>query len=153
MTTALCSACVDLPYYALLLKISRINTFIWHTEDSLLSSIYSQLVQLCWQSIVAVSVGGLIGCAITFFTVGNLDRKRIQMLRFLALVAIFIVIGTSFNATSELGANGTLTVAIIYMLGQIFFAFGMSSFPVLYSVIAYIIGLSTTTYIVSFQKC
>jgi hypothetical protein len=122
---ALCSAFVDLPYNALLLNTPRIMTLIWNTKEPSSASIYSQLVQLCWQSIVAIPIGGLTGYYCAFSLIDKLGRRNVQMLGFLALLITFIVIGASFNALSKIGTSGTPAMAIIYMLCQACFTFGM----------------------------
>ncbi|KAN0122771.1 MFS general substrate transporter [Hyaloscypha variabilis] len=124
---ALCSAFVDLPYNALLLNTPRIMTLIWNTKEPSSASIYSQLVQLCWQSIVAIPIGGLTGYYCAFSLIDKLGRRNVQMLGFLALLITFIVIGASFNALSKIGTSGTPAMAIIYMLCQACFTFGPST--------------------------
>lgn len=80
------------------------------------------LVQNVWQSLIVVSLGALVGIAITFISIDKLGRRNIQLIGFFWLFILFVVIGGSFHHLFEMGGNAAIVV--LYILCQIFFNFG-----------------------------
>jgi hypothetical protein len=103
----------------------RIISTIWYGANLPIEAIYPLLIHNVWQSLVVVSLGALVGCAITFVSIDKLGRRTIQMIGFFWLFILFIVIGASFNHLVDIG--GSPAIIVLYILSQIFFNFGMSS--------------------------
>ncbi len=80
------------------------------------------LVNNVWQSLIVVSLGACVGCAVTFVSIDKLGRRNIQIIGFFWLFLLFIVIGGSFNHLYDIGGNSAIIV--LYILCQIFFNFG-----------------------------
>lgn len=146
LATSFCWFCVDLPckstsfrfcerfvgnsllisycpvVYGLGMNSPRIISVIWYGSSPPPNSIYSLLVHNVWQSLVVVSIGAIVGCAITFVAIDKLGRRNIQIIGFFWLFILFIVIGGSFNHLYEVG--GSSAIIVLYILCQIFFNFG-----------------------------
>ncbi|RDW82504.1 MFS general substrate transporter-58 [Coleophoma cylindrospora] len=122
IATSLCWFCVDLPFYGLGMNSSTIITRIWWGRDPSPATIYAGLIANVWQSLVIVSLGALIGVAVTFVAIDKLGRRTIQMIGFFWLFILFVVIGGSFNHLYEV--KGQAAVVVLYILCQIFFNFG-----------------------------
>jgi PHS family inorganic phosphate transporter-like MFS transporter len=119
---------LDLPFYGLGMNSPHIISTIWYGKTAPPANIYPLLVHDVWQSLVVVSLGACIGCAITFVAIDKLGRRNIQIIGFFWLFILFIVIGGSFNHLYETGGNAAILV--LYILCQIFFNFGLSNSPI-----------------------
>lgn len=123
IATSFCWMALDLPFYGLGMSSPHIITTIWYGKHQPELSIYDLVVHDVWQSLVVVSLGAIVGCLITLFTIDKLGRRNIQMNGFFWLFILFVVIGGSFNHLYEIGGNAAIIV--LYILCQIFFNFGM----------------------------
>jgi len=146
IATSFCWFCVDLPFYGLGMNSPKIISTIWYGENPPPTQIYSLITHNVWQSLVIVSMGAIIGCAITFVAIDKLGRRNIQINGFFWLFILFVVIGGSFNHLYQIG--GTSAIIVLYILCQIFFNFGMYSFLINLHAVANSSGPNTTTYIV-----
>lgn len=126
MATSLCWFYLDLPFYGLGMNSPNIISVIWYGKSDPPSQIYKLLIHDIWQSLVIVSLGALIGCAITFVAIERLGRRNIQIIGFFWLFVLFIIIGGSFYHLYEIG--GSAAIIVLYILCQIFFNFGKYSF-------------------------
>lgn len=122
MATSLCWFYLDLPFYGLGMNSPNIISVIWYGKSDPPSQIYKLLIHDIWQSLVIVSLGALIGCAITFVAIERLGRRNIQIIGFFWLFVLFIIIGGSFYHLYEIG--GSAAIILLYILCQIFFNFG-----------------------------
>ncbi|KAL2065150.1 hypothetical protein VTL71DRAFT_4291 [Oculimacula yallundae] len=122
MATSLCWFYLDLPFYGLGMNSPNIISVIWYGKEPQPTDIYELLVHDVWQSLIIVSLGALVGCAITFIAIEKLGRRNIQIIGFSWLFILFIVIGGSFFHLYENGKSAALIV--LYILCQIFFNFG-----------------------------
>ncbi|KAH7364642.1 major facilitator superfamily domain-containing protein [Rhexocercosporidium sp. MPI-PUGE-AT-0058] len=122
MATSLCWFYLDLPFYGLGMNSPNILSAIWYGKTAPPSGIYTLLIHDVWQSLVVVSLGALIGCAITFVAIDRLGRRNIQMIGFFWLFILFVVIGGSFSHLHDHG--GSAATIVLYILCQIFFNFG-----------------------------
>ena len=119
--------------YGLGMNSPRIISVIWYGSSPPPSEVYSLLIHNVWQSLVVVSIGAIVGCAITFVAIDKLGRRNIQIIGFFWLFILFIVIGGSFNHLYKIG--GSSAIIVLYILCQIFFNFGPNT-------ITYIVRLS-----------
>ncbi|KAI9646419.1 hypothetical protein NHQ30_004411 [Ciborinia camelliae] len=122
IATSMCWFCVDLPFYGLGMNSPHIISTIWHGIGTPPTSIYPLLVDDVWQSLVVVSIGAIMGCAITFVAIDTIGRRKIQIIGFFFLFILFIIIGGSFNHLYNIG--GSAATIVLYILCQIFFNFG-----------------------------
>ncbi|PMD31235.1 MFS general substrate transporter [Hyaloscypha variabilis F] len=122
IATSFCWFCVDLPFYGLGMNSPKIITTIWYGENAPPTQIYSLITHNVWQSLIIVSLGAIIGSAITFVAIDKLGRRNIQINGFFWLFILFVVIGGSFNHLYDIG--GTSAIIVLYILCQIFFNFG-----------------------------
>jgi PHS family inorganic phosphate transporter-like MFS transporter len=146
IATSFCWFCVDLPFYGLGMNSPKIITTIWYGENAPPTQIYSLITHNVWQSLIIVSLGAIIGSAITFVAIDKLGRRNIQINGFFWLFILFVVIGGSFNHLYDIG--GTSAIIVLYILCQIFFNFGICFFLTILHSIANCAGPNTTTYIV-----
>ncbi|KAM3155540.1 Repressible high-affinity phosphate permease [Botrytis cinerea] len=122
LATSMCWFCVDLPFYGLGMNSPHIISTIWHGIGTPPQYIYPILIDDVWQSLVAVSIGAIAGCAITFVAIDKIGRRNIQMIGFFFLFILFVIIGGSFNHLYNIG--GSAATIVLYILCQIFFNFG-----------------------------
>ncbi|KAK0102539.1 Inorganic phosphate transporter pho84 [Cadophora gregata] len=122
MATSFCWFCLDLPFYGLGMNSPKIISVIWYGKSDPPSGIYKLLIHDIWQSLVVVSLGAIVGCAITFVAIDRLGRRNIQIIGFFWLFILFIIIGGSFYHLYEIG--GSAATIVLYILCQIFFNFG-----------------------------
>jgi MFS transporter, PHS family, inorganic phosphate transporter len=124
IATCFCWFCLDLPFYGLGMNNPRIIGTIWYGKNVPTETLYSQLVNTVWQTLIVVSLGAIVGTIITFVAIDRLGRRNIQIIGFFWLFILFIVIGGSFNHLYEMGSSSAIIV--LYILCQIFFNFGKS---------------------------
>jgi PHS family inorganic phosphate transporter-like MFS transporter len=122
IATSFCWMALDLPFYGLGMSSPHIISTIWYGKHIPTLPIYNLIVHDVWQSLVVVSLGAIIGCLITLYTIDRLGRRNIQMNGFFWLFVLFVVIGGSFNHLYETG--GSAAIIVLYILCQIFFNFG-----------------------------
>ncbi|CAG8978486.1 hypothetical protein HYALB_00005061 [Hymenoscyphus albidus] len=122
IATSFCWMAIDLPFYGLGMSSPHIINVIWYGKEPKDHFIYDMIISDVWQSLIVVSLGAIIGCLITIFTIDKLGRRTIQMNGFFWLFILFVVIGGSFEHLYENGGNPAIVV--LYILCQIFFNFG-----------------------------
>ena len=115
----------DFTYYLLGVNSSRLipNMF----QEPLNQAPYTRLIQNEWHTIVATSVGAVLGGAIAIKIMSKFSRKKIQMWCFLALATFFVVMGVLY--ITLLGTNGTAVIVAIYVICQFLFNVGKSYTP------------------------
>lgn len=101
----------------------RIIATIWYGKNPQPQTVYDILIHNVWQSLVVVSIGAIVGIAITFVAIDRIGRKWIQMIGFFWLFILFIIIGGSFYHLYDIG--GQAAIVVLYILCQIFFNFGI----------------------------
>jgi MFS transporter, PHS family, inorganic phosphate transporter len=122
MVTSLCWFCVDLPFCGLGMSSPTIITAIWDGQNYQPGQVYDFLVANVWQSLIIVSLGGIVGSLITFIAIDKLGRRIIQITGFFCLFFLFIIIGASFKRLASIG--GSPATIVLYILAQIFYNFG-----------------------------
>ncbi|XMA19390.1 hypothetical protein WAI453_012181 [Rhynchosporium graminicola] len=89
MACSFCWFCLDLPFYGLGMNSPNIISVIWYGKIPQPTDIYTLLVQDVWQSLIIVSLGALVGCAITFVAIDRLGRRNIEIIGFFWLFILF----------------------------------------------------------------
>lgn len=124
--TSLSWLLLDLPFYGLGFNSPRVIDKIWNagsTEER--RFVYKTLINNATQSLVVVSIGGIIGGLIMIATANRLNRKTIQLWGFGILAVLFVVIGSSFHYLVGHRLHGVIVP--LYILCQVFFNFGSYS--------------------------
>ncbi|KAN0084681.1 Major facilitator superfamily domain containing protein [Elaphomyces granulatus] len=85
-------------------------------------SIYLDLLENSWHSLVIVSIGSMVGGLAMIYLVQPFSSRKIQMFGFLILTVLFITIGLLFELLDR-GTSVPLMVCL-YILAQIFFEIG-----------------------------
>ncbi|CZT47243.1 related to high-affinity phosphate permease, phosphate-repressible [Rhynchosporium secalis] len=156
MACSFCWFCLDLPFCGLGMNSPNIISVIWYGKTTQPTDIYTLLVQDVWQSLIIVSLGALVGCAITFVAIDRLGRRNTQIIGFFWLFNLFIIIGGSFFHLYEI--VGSAGIIVLYILCQISFNFGPNTttyiarpppLPNVTFSIFMLLGLITTIYWIS----
>ncbi|EDN05179.1 predicted protein [Histoplasma mississippiense (nom. inval.)] len=133
--TSLSWACFDFAYYALGPNSYKVISKIFNEKSLKFTreaggpplplptrSIYTDLVENSWHSLIIVSIGSMIGGLGMIKLTKRISPRTIQLFGFLVLTAILIGIGISFETVSR-HASVPL-IAFLYVLSQIFFEIG-----------------------------
>ena len=150
---------VDLPFYGLGMNSPRILRTIYtgkpptsasSTSPQALQYVLEYLYANSYQTLLLVSVGALVGCGVTFFTIDTFGRRNIQINGFSWLFILFIIIGAALNPL--LTSHSSSAIIVLYIICQIFFNFGPNtttyiipaeSFPTRYRGLCYGIAAAT----------
>lgn len=113
---------LDFTFYFLGVNSSRLvpNMF---SEPSMEGPFYL-LSNNEWHTLVATSIGAVLGGAIALKIMHNFSRKSIQMWGFLVLAILFVVVGILY--VRLLGTNIAPVIVVVYVLCQLFFNIGES---------------------------
>lgn len=114
---------LDFTFYLLGVNSSRLIPDIFSTPT--LQGPYSALISNEWHTLVATSIGAVIGGAIAIKIMKHFSRKKIQMWSFLGLGVLFIVVGALY--ITLLGKNGSAVIVAVYVFCQMLFNIGKSS--------------------------
>ncbi|EER37788.1 phosphate transporter [Histoplasma capsulatum H143] len=133
--TSLSWACFDFAYYALGPNSYKVISKIFNEKPLKFTrepggtplhlptrSIYTDLVENSWHSLIIVSIGSMIGGLGMIKLTKRISPRTVQLFGFLVLTAILIAIGISFETVSR-HASVPL-IAFLYVLSQIFFEIG-----------------------------
>lgn len=75
-----------------------------------------------WHTLVATSIGAVLGGAIAIKIMNNFSRKKIQMWGFWVLGFLFLLLGILY--ITLLGHNGVTAIVTVYVLCQLVFNIG-----------------------------
>ncbi|KAJ5615891.1 hypothetical protein N7537_001005 [Penicillium hordei] len=92
----------------------------WMTDDTPNANIYTMFMETSVRGLIILNVGSFVGGMLLIIFAHKLDRVALQKYMFLALAALFIVLGTMFVTLY----TGPPTVVALYIIGQIMFNFG-----------------------------
>lgn len=138
----------DFAFYILGVNSSRLIPNIFKTSNTQTS--YSRLTTNGWHTLVATCIGAVTGGAIAIKVMHNFSRRKIQMWSFLALAALFVVLGVLY--ITLLGKSSSAVIVVVYVICQLVFNVGESvQCPNihLYPAHLFFTGPNTTTFIVS----
>lgn len=112
----------DFAYYLLGVNSSRLvpNMF----KEDVVRGPYSKLFQNEWHTLVATSIGAVLGGALAIKILSKFSRKKIQMWCFLALAIFFVVLGVLY--ITLLKSNATALIVSVYVICQFLFNVGES---------------------------
>lgn len=112
----------DFTYYLLGVNSSRLIPNIFKEPGK--QGTYSTLFQNEWHTLVATSVGAVLGGAIAIKIMSKFSGKKIQMWCFLALATFFVVLGVLY--VTLLDTTGAAVIVVIYVICQFLFNVGES---------------------------
>lgn len=110
----------DFTYYLLGVNSARLIPNIF--KEPLNQAPFSKLIQSEWHTIVANSIGAVLGGAIAIKIMSKFSRKEIQMWCFLALATFFVVLGVLY--ITLLKKSGAAVVVAVYVICQLLFNVG-----------------------------
>lgn len=115
----------DFAYYLLGVNSSRLvpNMF----KEDVKQSPYSKLFQNEWHTLVATSIGAVLGGVLAIKIMSKFSRKKIQMWCFLALAIFFVALGVLY--ITLLKTNGAAVIVAVYVICQLLFNVGESYTP------------------------
>ena len=111
---------LDFTFYLLGVNSSRIIPSMFSTPKS--QPPFSLLVDNEWHTLVATSIGAVLGGVVAIIIMNNFSRRIIQMWSFLILAALFVVVGALYVVL--LGKNSAAVIVVVYVLCQFFFNAG-----------------------------
>ena len=111
---------LDFTFYLLGVNSSRIIPSMFSTPKS--QPPFSLLVDNEWHTLVATSIGAVLGGAVAINIMNNFSRRIIQMWSFLILAALFVIVGALYVVL--LGKNSAAAIVAVYVLCQFFFNAG-----------------------------
>ncbi len=111
---------LDFAFYLLNVNSAHIVPDMFATPDS--QAPYAEMFSNSWHTLVAQSIGAVLGGAIAIKIMNNFSRKKIQMWGFLALALLFMVLGVLY--ITMLGSSGVAVIIAIYVLCQLTFNIG-----------------------------
>ena len=114
---------LDFTFYLLGVNSSRLIPDMFNTPA--IQGPYPKLIGNEWHTLVATSIGAVIGGAIAIKIMNKFSRKKIQMWGFLGLAVLFVVVGILY--VTLLGKNGSAVIVAIYVLCQLLFNVGQYS--------------------------
>ena len=113
---------LDFTFYLLGVNSSRLIPNIF--SEPLAEGPFSKLTNNEWHTLVATSIGAVIGGAVAIKTMHHLSRRKIQMWGFLALAILFVVVGVLY--VTILGTKAAPVIVAVYVLCQLSFNIGES---------------------------
>lgn len=111
---------LDFAFYLLGVNSSRLIPDMFNTP--VIQGPYQTLIGNEWHTIVATSIGALLGGAVAIYVMNKFSRKRLQMWGFIALAVFFGAEGILY--ITQLGKDGHEVILAIYVFCQFFFNLG-----------------------------
>ncbi|KAJ5095927.1 hypothetical protein NUU61_005283 [Penicillium alfredii] len=93
---------------------------VWLTDDRPGVNIYDMFLNTSVHGLIVLNIGSFVGGLLLILLAHRIDRVALQKYMFLALAALFIVLGTMFV---KLYSDPPVVVAL-YIIGQVMFNFG-----------------------------
>jgi PHS family inorganic phosphate transporter-like MFS transporter len=139
-------ALLDFVFYLLGVNSATIIPHIFNSTAD--QGPFPTLFQNEWHTLVATSIGAIVGGVVAIKITNNFSRKKIQMWSFLVLAALFVAVGVLY--VMLLDTSGSIAIVLAYVLVQGFFNLGRCSVGSAASAVANPTpGPNTTTFIVS----
>lgn len=123
LATSLNWLLLDFAFYLLNVNTAHIVTNIFATPD--LQAPYAKIFTTEWHTLVATSIGAVLGGAIAIKIMNNFSRKKIQLWGFWVLGSLFLLLGILY--ITMLGRGGVAAIVTVYVLCQLVFNIGQSS--------------------------
>ncbi len=120
LATSLNWMVLDFTFYLLGVNSSRIIPSMFSTPKK--QPPYSLLVSNEWHTLVATSIGAVLGGAVAIKIMNNSSRRIIQLWSFLILSLLFVVVGALY--VKLLNTNAAAWIVAIYVLCQFFYNAG-----------------------------
>lgn len=114
---------LDFTFYLLGVNSSRLIPDMFNTP--VIQGPYQTLIGNEWHTIVATSIGAVLGGATAIYVMNKFSRKKLQMWGFIALAMFFGVEGILY--ITLLGKDGHEVIIVIYVFCQFFFNLGQYS--------------------------
>lgn len=111
---------LDFAYYLLNVNSAHIVPNMFATPK--FQAPYAAMFTNQWHTLVATSIGAVLGGAIAVKIMNNFSRKKIQMWGFVALTLLFLVLGILY--ITMLGRGGVGVIVTVYVLCQLAFNVG-----------------------------
>lgn len=115
----------DFTFYLLGVNSSRLIPNMFKDQGS--QGPYPTLIHNEWHTLVATSVGAVVGGALAIKIMNKFSRKKIQMWCFLALAIFFVILGVLYVTLVD--TNGAAVIVAIYVICQFLFNVGQSYPP------------------------
>ncbi|KAJ9652315.1 hypothetical protein H2198_008403 [Neophaeococcomyces mojaviensis] len=139
---------LDLGLYALSLSSPQMVSKLWYQGSDSLSDIkvwdakfdvtdpdkqiYDILISNSWHALVVTSAGALIGGAGMIYYIRKINRRRVQILTFVALGVLFLITGPVYRVTVYTGYRG-ITIAL-YITCELLFYYGPNTLTFIFPV-------------------
>ena len=124
--TSLTWASFDFAFYVLGPISYEVVAKTFNEDESNVSeqdeTVYLDLLENSWHSLVIVSIGSMIGGLAMIYLVQPFSSRKIQMVGFLVLTVLFVTIGLCFEFLNH--NSSVPLMAFLYILAQIFFEIG-----------------------------
>ena len=122
--TSLAWLLLDFSFYLLGVNSARLVPHMFEMPDvPKAKTQYDVIHRSSWHSLVATSIGAVLGGAIAIKIMNNFSRKKIQMWSFLVLGILFMIMGILY--IKMLGTGGAVIIVAVYVLCQLTFNIGM----------------------------
>ena len=126
---------VDFTFYLLGVNSSRLipEIFDTHAQGTNTSGPWTVLWQDEWHTLIATSIGAVLGGAIAISIMNDFSRRKIQMWGFLALAFSFTVLGVLY--LTLINSKGSVVIVVFYVICQLLFNIGKRSKPAAHEII------------------
>ena len=111
---------LDFAFYVLNVNSAHIVPAIFATPD--FQAPFAEMFTNEWHTLVATSIGAVLGGAIAIKIMNDFSRRTIQIWGFMALGCLFLPLGILF--ITLLGRNGVAAIVVVYVLCQLAFNLG-----------------------------
>lgn len=120
LATSLNWMLLDFTFYLLGVNSARIIPSMFSTPKA--QAPFPYLVDNEWHTLVATSIGAILGGAVAIKIMNNSSRRIIQMWSFLVLSMLFVVVGALY--VKLLNTTAAAWIVAVYVLCQFFFNAG-----------------------------
>lgn len=120
LATSLNWMLLDFTFYLLGVNSARIIPSMFSTPKA--QPPFPYLVSNEWHTLVATSIGAVLGGAVAIKIMNNFSRRIIQMWSFLILSMLFVVVGALY--VKLLNTTAAVWIVAVYVLCQFFFNAG-----------------------------
>ena len=93
---------------------------VWQTDSRHGASVFDELFDTSIRGLVILNLGSFVGGLLFILLAHRIDRVALQKYGFLALAALFIILGSLFLSAY----TGPAVTVILYIIGQTLFNFG-----------------------------
>ncbi len=114
---------LDFTFYLLGVNSSRIVPSMFKGSDPIKRTPLQLLLDNEWHTLVATSIGAILGGALAIKIMNNNSRRVIQMWSSIVLAFLFVVVGALYITVLETAAA---SIVVVYVLCQFFYNAGES---------------------------